>query len=74
MSDDPTRDAIAALLARERELELEAVTIAARIEEVRDMLNRLERPTRKRPGPKVGPRVVRLEEPPAANTEPTDAA
>lgn len=48
---DTISDAIAGLQQRERELELEACTIRARIEEVRDMLARLQHPGRRRGRP-----------------------
>lgn len=53
MSNCP--DLLAALHTRMRDLELEACDVKARVSELRDVIDRLERPTRKRLGrpPKV---------------------
>ena len=49
MSDtDAVAAALLGLRLRERELELEAVAVKARVEEIRDMIERLE--PRRRPG------------------------
>ena len=52
MSDtDAVAAALLGLRLRERELELEAVAVKARVEEIRDMIERLE--PRRRPRPRV---------------------
>ena len=52
MSDtDAVAAALVGLRLRERELELEAVAVKARVEEIRDMIERLE--PRRRPRPRV---------------------
>ena len=42
-------DLLAALRLRLRDLELDAVAVKSRIEELRDIIDRLEHPQRKRP-------------------------
>jgi len=73
---DTISDAIAGLQQRERELELEACTIRARIEEVRDMLARLQHPGRRRarPAARAVPPPLEVIVPDTNEDEPGDAA
>lgn len=52
-------DLLAALHLRMRDLEIDAVSCKARIEELRDVIDRLEHPQRKRGRP-PGPRRVEV--------------
>jgi hypothetical protein len=52
MSDTETQTHIIALRLRERDLELEACSVRARIEEIRSMLEMLEHPRRQRGRPR----------------------
>ena len=47
MSDSITDAALIGLRARERDLELDAVAVKARIEEVRELIAKLEHPRRR---------------------------
>jgi hypothetical protein len=60
---DTIGDAIAGLQQRERELELDACTTRARIEEVRELLAQLQHPGRKRARRVRQPQLVALEPP-----------
>jgi hypothetical protein len=71
VSDTLVADTILTLQQRERELELEACTIRARIEEIRDMLARLQHPGRRRGRP-AGPRAAPLHVAGAAHEIPTE--
>ena len=73
MSDtDAVAAALTGLRIRERELELEACAVKARVEEIRDMIERLE--PRRRPGrPPRKITVINLPHQPQDN-EPGEAA
>ena len=66
MSDaDAVAAALTGLRIRERELELEAVAVKARVEEIRDMIERLEprrRPGRPRSNPALSPTPMQFGE------------
>lgn len=63
MSDTLVAETILALQQRERELELDACTTRARIEEVRELLAQLQHPGRKRTRRRAQPQLVALEPP-----------
>jgi hypothetical protein len=62
MSDaDVVAAALVGLRLRERELELDACAIRARVEEIRDLIGLLEHGTRRRPGkPRNRPTVLEM--------------
>jgi hypothetical protein len=72
MSDAPDATTMEALRERQRSLELDAVAIKARVEEVRDLIAMLEHGARRRPGrPRKPVEVIGL---PIPQPEPKDAA
>jgi hypothetical protein len=62
MSDtDAVAAALVGLRLRERELELDACAIRARVEEIRDLIGLLEHGSRRRPGrPRSRPTVLEM--------------